>query len=77
MGKEWERGGGVTGRQKDRVCSAVSPLLSGFFFYEHLSTIQEQAQACSTKGTAEQGTLSTVWTMDRLWHTRDTWHKPG
>eukprot|EP00962_Isochrysis_galbana_P048946 scaffold20578_cov124-Isochrysis_galbana.AAC.2 len=28
MGKEWERGGGVTGRQKDRVCSAVSPLFS-------------------------------------------------
>jgi len=32
MGKEWERGGGVTGRQTDRVCSAVSPLVCSAFF---------------------------------------------
>eukprot|EP00962_Isochrysis_galbana_P049790 scaffold21269_cov119-Isochrysis_galbana.AAC.3 len=34
MGKEWERGGGegVTGRQKDRLCSAVTPLVCSAFF---------------------------------------------
>eukprot|EP00962_Isochrysis_galbana_P021271 scaffold6282_cov119-Isochrysis_galbana.AAC.11 len=32
MGKEWGRGGGVTGRQKDRGCPAVTPLVCSAFF---------------------------------------------